>query len=398
MRKPGMKMFLKSCVFWLIPGIAAGFLSAVFYSSHEFSFTVKLAEYVLEGESLPASLKQAIGNTPAVSGPESNDPAAGGRNYLEQYGYRRFGSMTRHLPYTLAVSIFLFEAAGAVVCLIQARQTKYSMSRIESLTEYLKAAGRGEAGALTRQEDVFSHLEDEIYKTVFELSCTKEEAVKDHEVLSARIADIAHQLKTPLTSMSLMAELLESQDSQEENEYLDRLKQQVERLKGLVNGLLTLAKLDSHTLELHPEDIDTEELLRESAAPLKGLMGQNEIALDICKNDKEILLHADALWTPEAFLNILKNCMEHTPKGGRIRVDITQNPLYTEITIEDGGSGFQKKDLPHLFERFYKGEGASKDSAGIGLALAKAIIERQGGQIHAENSPQAHARFCIRFY
>ena len=103
-------------------------------------------------------------------------------------------------------------------------------------------------------------------------------------------------------------------------------------------------------------------------------------------------------WTSEAILNVLKNCAEHTPQGGVIRINYEQNPLYTELLIEDGGTGFSKKDMPHLFERFYRGERAGKDSAGIGLALTKLILEEQNGQIRAENSADGHARFCIRFY
>ena len=114
------------------------------------------------------------------------------------------------------------------------------------MTQYLRAVNRGEAKALARREDQFSHLEDEIYKVMMELTCTKEAAVRDHAVLSDRIADIAHQLKTPLTSMSLMAELLEEYQPEEAKEYLWRLKNQVERLKNLASGLLILAKLDSH--------------------------------------------------------------------------------------------------------------------------------------------------------
>lgn len=391
MKRMGMKAFLISFLLWLIPGFAGGVLSAAFLSMHEYNMTASLAEALQEENSLPGALKNV-----QESG---NERQNSGRAYLEKYGYRKMGRFTDILPFTLLLNLFLFEASGCILFFVNARAEKRRTDRITALTDYLKAADRGEAAVLMRREDEFSHLEDEIYKTVSELTSTKEEAVKDHEVLAARIADIAHQLKTPLTSMSLMTELLEPSRS-EEQEYLDRLKNQVERLKGLVEGLLALARLDSHTLEFHTEEIEIEDLLDAAKEPLTEMLERRQLKLDIqtTESDSGIPIKADMQWTAEALLNVLKNCAEHTPDGGIIQLKYDQNPLYSELMIEDGGTGFSKKDMPHLFERFYRGERAGKDSAGIGLALTKLILEEQNGQIRAENSSGGHARFCIRFY
>ena len=113
---------------------------------------------------------------------------------------------------------------------------------------------------------------------------------------------------------------------------------------------------------------------------------------------EECWICADRQWTEEALLNILKNCVEHTPKKGIISASYSQNPIYTELRIEDGGSGFQAADLPHVFERFYRGKGAAKDNVGIGLALARAVIEQQNGQISAGNTVNGHAFFRIKWY
>lgn len=387
MRKNGTGRFIISCIFWLLPGITAGFLSAVLFSCKEYRFTLRLAESVLEGESLPAALKD---------GQKDTDPETA--DYLASYGYRRPGRLTEHLPYTMGTCIVLFEAAGIIWFLIRAKEDRRRRDRMNELTEYLGAAGRGEARVLVRREDEFSHLEDEIYKAVFELACTKEAAVKDHEILSERIADIAHQLKTPLTSMLLMTELLEP-EKKEDAEYLRRLQKQAERLKGIVSSLLTLAKLDSHTLTFHRESVELEELIEMSVDPLNELMRKKNVGLEVRQDSaEEVLVQADLQWSSEAVLNVLKNCLEHTPENGKIILSCEKNPLYIQIKIEDGGTGFSKKDLPHLFERFYRGESSAKDSAGIGLALAKSILEAQNGHIHAENSPAGHALFTIRFY
>ena len=109
-------------------------------------------------------------------------------------------------------------------------------------------------------------------------------------------------------------------------------------------------------------------------------------------------VRADRQWTEEAILNVIKNCAEHTPEGGQIQIRWEKNPLYTEIRFTDSGKGFSKKDLPHLFERFYRGENAQKDNAGIGLALAKLVVEQQEGHIYAENTRDGHACFILRFF
>ncbi|MDO4273121.1 MAG: HAMP domain-containing sensor histidine kinase [Eubacteriales bacterium] len=402
MRKKGLKYFIISCIFWLIPGLAAGLFSAVFFSIQQYDLTVRLTESALEDKSLPQALKSAVimkNNTRQDTAADRfSDNRQDAEQYLESYGYGRLSSLPAHLPYTMGICISLFQGAGIICFFLRLRQNQYQRVRIGELTEYLKAAGHGQAKILSRKEDEFSYLEDEIYKTVFELACTKEEAVKDHEILTERIADIAHQLKTPLTSMSLMAELLGPAQT-DQQEYLDRLKAQVERLKALVSSLLTLARLDSHTLEFRQDTIDMEELIHMSAEPLHELMRQKNIRLNIRrKSEEEIWIQTDMQWSAEAILNILKNCVEHTPENGEINVFYETNPLYVLVTAEDGGTGIPKKDLSHLFERFYRGEKAAKDSAGIGLALARSIIEAQNGQIRAENSPAGHARFTIKWY
>ena len=235
MKKQGMKAFLASCLLWLRPGLAAGFLCAAILSSHEYGFTARLTGAILEGQSLPAAMKDRLQT-------ENKKDFKEGRRYLEQYGHHRWGTMPLILPYTIVFCLILFEAAGGTVFYIRRRDWKYQEKRIRELAAYLQAADSGKAVLLTRREDAFSHLEDAIYKTVASLASTKEDAVKDHQILAARIADIAHQLKTPLTSMSLMAELLEP-SRKEEEEYLERLRRQIERLKGLADGLLVLSRL-----------------------------------------------------------------------------------------------------------------------------------------------------------
>lgn len=372
---------------WLFSGIAAGILLAFIFSFQQYRISAEIAGSILQSESLAQGLKQHS----VVFYPE-------GAEFLHNYGYRMSGSFWRYLPFTMGISIVFFQIVGWISFWIQWQKEKRFRQRILELTEYLKAVNSGEAAVLCRKEDAFSHLEDEMYKTVIRLRTTREEAVQNHEILSERIADIAHQLKTPLTSMSLMTELLEEYQTSETREYLIRLSSQIERLRALVSGLLSLAKLDSHEIIFQMEKTELSELLRSAAEPLQESLLREQITLSIKESGRECFIYADRQWTEEALTNLLKNCMEHTPAGGQILVMYHQNSLYTELQIQDTGSGFSKEDLPYVFQRFYRGKGAAKDNAGIGLALAKAVLEQQNGQIAAENTADGHARFRLKWY
>jgi signal transduction histidine kinase len=223
--------------------------------------------------------------------------------------------------------------------------------------------------------------------------------VKERELLADNLADIAHQLKTPITSMSLMTELLAEtrQDSEEDLVYVEKLHKQLERLNYLVTALLTLSKIDVNTLNLEKKEVDLFTLLTNAVEPIQELTQQKRQTVFV-QSEPTISFIGDLHWCTEAILNLVKNCSEHTPAQGTINLSFEQNSIYTQILVEDNGSGFNKEDIPYLFERFYKGRNARKDSVGIGLALAKAIIEKHNGSIRAENKKEGGARFIIKLY
>lgn len=268
-------------------------------------------------------------------------------------------------------------------------------ARIRALTDYVEQVNRGRGRILPgEREDAFSGLQDEICKTVTELYQTRDMAVKARDFFAENLANIAHQIRTPITAMSLTVQMMEGQP---DSEHPKQIRRQLERLTHLEEALLLLSRIDAGTLPLERKKVDVFTVLMLSADSLQELFAGAGVSADI-EEAGGVYILADLDWTMEAVMNLLKNCMEHTPPGGTVRCRYEQNPLYTEIRIQDTGPGFAKEDLPHLFDRFYRGQNAKEGGIGIGLSLARGIIESQNGTIRAGNLPGGGACFEIRFY
>ena len=267
-------------------------------------------------------------------------------------------------------------------------------ARIRALAEYLEKVNTGRAPILsTSGEDDFSRLEDEIYKTVTFLYQTKDSAVQAKNEFAENLSNIAHQLKTPITAISLSVQMMKQNM---DKKHLEQVGKQLSRLTHLEEALLVLSRIDAGTLHLQKDEVDVYTLLALAADNLQELFVNSHTSVEIPELGG-MLVTVDLDWTMEAVMNLMKNCMEHSP-GGTVYCSYAQNPLYTEILIWDDGEGFAKEEIPHLFERFYRGENACEGGIGIGLALSKEMIERQNGTIRAKNKPDGGALFEIRFY
>ena len=293
----------------------------------------------------------------------------------------------------------LFAAMGILTGLLLFISTflyrnKMENMRIRALAEYLEQVNTGKAAILSASgEDDFSRLEDEIYKTVTYLYQTKDSAVQAKNDFAENLSNIAHQIKTPITAISLSVQIMKQSI---DNRHLEQVEKQLLRLTHLEEALLVLSRIDAGTLHLQRDEVDVFTLLVLAADNLQELFASSRTSVHIPEQG-EMLVTADLDWTMEAVMNLMKNCMEHSP-GGMIHCSYAQNPLYTEILIWDDGEGFAKEYIPHLFERFYRGQNASEGGIGIGLALSKEMIERQNGTIRAQNRPDGGALFEIRFY
>ncbi|WP_027626309.1 sensor histidine kinase [Clostridium lundense] len=246
-------------------------------------------------------------------------------------------------------------------------------------------------------EGELSILQSEITKMTLCIREQNDALKKEKEHLADSLADIAHQLRTPLTSVNLILSLLENNPDENERKALIReTKELFVQMDWLLTSLLKLSRLDAGIVVFQSEQIDVNTLICAAFRPFLIPMELHDIDLQI-DVPKGIIIHGDSGWLSEAIQNILKNCIESAGEKGKIEIVCADNPLFTDIAIHDSGAGFEKEDLPYLFDRFHRGKNANATGYGIGLALCKMIITRQGGTITAKNHPQGGAIFSIRF-
>lgn len=272
---------------------------------------------------------------------------------------------------------------------------------IEELSGYLRNISNGNYSMDIRdnEEGELSILKNEIYKVTLMLSKQGEFLKKDKEKLADAISDISHQLKTPLTSMMVMIDLLSEENLNLEKriEFTKNIEMQLERMDWLLTSLLKLSKIDAGTITFKKDKVKVSELIKKAMSPLLIPMELKEQKLIVDGNENTSFT-GDLNWSIEAIVNIVKNCIEHTKNKGVISIFYEENPLYTEIKILDNGSGIEKEDLPYIFKRFYKGKNASVGSVGIGLAMAKSIIVSQNGDMSVRSKKNQGTEFSIKFY
>ncbi|WP_066309779.1 sensor histidine kinase KdpD [Bacillus sp. FJAT-29814] len=279
--------------------------------------------------------------------------------------------------------------------------TGWRYRELAKLSQYLQRISGGDYKLDVRdnREGELSILKNNIYKVTTRLSEQGSLLQEDKIQLTNAISDISHQLKTPLTSMMMMADLLEDDGlpAAKRAEFTHNIQVQLERMEWLVSSLLKLSKIDAGTIQFKRDRLSVKALIEKALEPVLIPMDIKEQTVSLTGDDT-VTFTGDLNWTAEAIINILKNCVEHTPAGGSLTISFAENALFTEITIADNGKGIAKEDLPHLFKRFYKGKSASEESVGIGLAMAHRIIASQNGTIEVKSTPGAGTQFLIKFY
>lgn len=318
---------------------------------------------------------------------------------LSMMGVALIGVLIIALINPLSGIVALLSMSGLIGVSLYFDRQRYK--EIESLSGYLRTISNGQYSLDVRdnQEGELSILKNEIYKVTLMLSKQSDYLNQDKKRLADALSDISHQLKTPLTSMLVMIDLLSQQNLTEEKriEFTGNIEKQLERMDWLLSSLLKLSKIDAGTAIFKKETVVVEDLVLQSLEPLRIPIELKNQDL-LITGENSVTFIGDQGWTSEALINILKNCVEHTPAEGRISIHYTENPLYTEILIEDTGKGISREDLPNIFKRFYRGKNASKNNIGIGLAMAHTVIESQQGSLDVKSELGKGTQFSIKFH
>lgn len=297
------------------------------------------------------------------------------------------------------MNVFLLLSAGTALLVAVALYSKKRRRSITELNDYLvKVLAGAEAPEIKNlKEGELSILRTNIYKAATMLKAQNEQLEDDKKQLAVALADISHQLKTPLTSMIVMNDLLMDETNEtKRQELLITQAAQLERMNWLIQTLLKLSKLDAGAIVLKKEEVSFSKLIEEAVRPFLIRMDVKNI--EFRKNISGETIVCDFNWTVEALQNIIKNCIEHMDDGGTLSIEADDTHLYGRITVTDNGCGIPAEDLPHIFERFYKGKNAGKDSVGIGLALSKRILEGERGEITAQSTEGVGTSFIIKLF
>lgn len=307
----------------------------------------------------------------------------------------------------LAVICFVFNKGAGIICLVLGivltgvyfYNLKKRNDKINELNNYLSlmCSGNFDLKLGDNTEGEMSILKNNLYKIMTLLKSQNEELKNEKVYLADSIADISHQLKTPLTSMMVMSDLLmDENDEQKRNEFLSIIATQLDKMKWLITNLLKISKLDAGTTQFKMENVSIKDVLAQSLKPFSVSLDIRQI--EVINTSEDFSFKGDDNWTSEAIENIIKNCIEHTDDGGTLTFYTQMTNVYNSLFITDNGCGIAEEDLPHIFERFYHGKNSSSESVGIGLALAKTVLEKEKGDIIVNSELGKGSIFEVRFY
>lgn len=249
-------------------------------------------------------------------------------------------------------------------------------------------------------EDELSALKQEIYKTSLMLRSEADNSLKDKLNLKDSLSDISHQLKTPLTSITIMIDNIldnEEMDIKTRHKFLINIKREIININFLVQNLLKISKFDANVIKFNKEEVFIKDIVNEAIKKVSALSELKGISIKV-SGDKNATINCDFMWEVEAISNIIKNSIEHINSDGFVEINYTKNKVYSRILIRDNGIGIDSDDLPYIFDRFYKGKNTNRDSVGIGLALSKSIIEKDNGSVSVKSTPNIGTIFTIKFF
>ncbi|MBU3183892.1 HAMP domain-containing sensor histidine kinase [Clostridium estertheticum] len=344
---------------------------------------------------------------PLITKEVSKEEATRGKAFLKEYGLTEdledqlFPYVSTTIIKNSYSIILIFVFMASILFVLNYFQYSFFYKRIRQLTIAAKSVVEGDYDIAINEnlEGDFSKLAISFNSMRGIIKSNLSELGLEKQFLVDLLSDISHQLKTPLSSVILYNDIMVTKElTPEQNElFLLNNQNQLEKMNRLIKNLLKLAKLDAKAIEIVKEEQSLNGTLHDSIDSLESRAIECQVKI-IFNEKEEIEFNHDALWLQEAFINIIKNGIEHTPLGGSIKLTLMENPLYTRVTIEDTGEGMTEVDLPNIFKRFYKAKTAKRsDSIGIGLSISKSIIEAHNGIIEVRSKVNIGTKFIITF-
>ena len=296
------------------------------------------------------------------------------------------------------ILIVLFSVLYMAIIFIYLKQRD---KKINQITQYINEIKnrKYDLNINENSEDELSNLKNELYKITIMLKEESEISRQDKEKIKMSVEDISHQLKTPLTSIMIMLDNLKDNPNMDEDtkqKFIFEISKQVDWINWLVISILKLSRLEADVVKFSNNKINVKKFIDE-------IIDNLEIPIEIknqkiiIEGNKDVSFIGDYKWQQEAITNIIKNAIEHNKKNGKITIKYEENVLFTKITIIDEGQGIDKEDLKHIFERFYKAQNSSDNSVGIGLSLAKNIIEKNNGMINCKSEIGNGTEFIVKY-
>lgn len=325
---------------------------------------------------------------------------------LTSYGFTDsdlsiLASLENQFHEQLLINIIIIVIFGAIIILGIYLYNLKNKRELNNLIKYLKELNRGNYNLQIdlNSEGTLSILKNEIYTTTIMLREKAEKELVDKQNLKDSLTNISHQLKTPLTSISLLVDNLCDEDvpASLQKEFLGDIKTQIDSINYLIIVLLKLSRFDANVITFKEEKINVKNLCIDVLKHIDALRDVKNITIHI-NGSSNVTFTGDYKWEFEALSNILKNCLEYTSENKNIYVSFKETNMFTEIIIQDEGKGMNKEEKRRIFERFYKGENSSNNNFGIGMSLAREIINKDNGKIKVDSTPDIGSTFKIRYY
>lgn len=327
-------------------------------------------------------------------------------SFIEEYGITKnesiINSNTELFSKFIIINILIVFIFSTIIVFIFLKYNKRKDYELDNITKYIEEINHKnyKLDIDENSEDELSILKNEIYKTTVMLNEQAENSLQDKINLKNSLQDISHQLKTPLTSINILLDnLIDNPDMDKDTRegFIKQIKREITNITFLVQNILKLSKFEANTISFIREDVSIKKIINETIKNVSSLCDLKSIEIKLdnkCQNK----LYCDFKWQVEALTNIIKNAIEYSDNNSNILIECRDNNIYSEIKIKDFGKGMSEEDLLNIFKRFYKGKDSSKDSIGIGLSLAKAIIEKDNGRVVVESKKGKGTTFIIKYF